>query len=285
MTPRARAHACLVGAAFIFGTTFVTVKSAIGHAQPIPFLGARFLVGALVVAPFAARRPATKGETRGAGSAGLALLSGYVFQTIGLRYTSSSVSAFVTYLLVIFVPLLHALRTRRLPRLAVVVGVGVAFFGLGVLTGAGGVGLGRGELLTVAAAFGFALHILALEAIAGRSDPLRINVIQLSVVAGACLGPGFFLGGYRFPLMTWLAVLYTGVAASAVAFFLQIWGQTHDDATRASLVLLMEPVFAALLGAWAGDRLGWRGGAGAALILIGIFVTELSSVADRLRAG
>ena len=67
MTPGARAHACLVGAAFIFGTTFVTVKSAIGHARPIPFLGARFLVGVLVVAPFAARRPATKGETRGAG--------------------------------------------------------------------------------------------------------------------------------------------------------------------------------------------------------------------------
>ena len=105
------------------------------------------------------------------------MLTGYVFHTIGLRYTSSSVSAFVTYLLVIFVPLLHALRTRRLPRLAVAMGVGVAFFGLGVLTGAGGVGLGlgRGELLTVGAAFGFALHILALEAIAGRSDPLRIN--------------------------------------------------------------------------------------------------------------
>ena len=280
MTPRAKAHAALVGAAFLFGTTFVTVKSAIRHAEPIPFLGARFAVGVLVLVPFARRRPSAPGEGRRAAWAGLALLSGYVLQTIGLRYTTSSVSAFITYLLVIFVPVLHAVRTGRRPRAPVVVGVAMAMAGLALLTGAGGVGLGRGELLTVGCALGFALHILALEAIAGRADPLRINIVQLAVVAGACLVPGCFLGGYGFPLGTWLAVVYTGIAASALAFFLQVWGQAHVDATRASLVLLLEPVFAAVLGALAGDRLGWTGGVGAALILAAIFVTEVATVGE-----
>ena len=275
-TTRVRAHLALVSAAFLFGTTFVTVKAAIRHAEPIPFLGARFTVGALVLLPFASRRPALAGERRGGLLAGAALLAGYVFQTIGLQYTSGSVSAFITYLLVVFVPVLHALRTRRMPERGIALGVLVALVGLFLLTGAKGVGFGRGEVLTVGCAFAFALHILALEAAAGRADALRLNVIQLAVVASACLVPGFFLGGYGFPAATWLAVLYTGVATSALAFFLQIWGQAHVDATRASLVLLTEPVFAAVFGALVGDRLGWTGLTGAMLIFAGIAVSEVA---------
>ena len=145
-----------------------------------------------------------------------------------------------------------------------------------LLTGAKGVGFGRGEVLTTGCALAFALHILAVEAVAGRADALRLNVIQLAVVAAACLVPGLFLGGYGFPAATWFAVLYTGVATSAMAFFLQIWGQAHVDATRASLVLLMEPVFAAVLGSLVGDRLGWKGLSGAALIFVGIVVSEVA---------
>ena len=184
-------------------------------------------------------------------------------------------SAFITYLLVVFVPLLQAIRRRRWPGLPIGVGVGVALMGLFLLTGAKSVGFGRGEILTVCCALAFALHFLALEAFANASDAVRLNIVQLAVVAVACLLPGFFLGGYHFPMHTWLAVVYTGVAASAGAFFLQIWGQAHVDATRASLVLLMEPVFAAILGAALGERLGWTGAAGAALILGGIVISEV----------
>jgi drug/metabolite transporter (DMT)-like permease len=47
-------------------------------------------------------------------------------------------------------------------------------------------------------------------------------------------------------------------------------------ATRAALLLLIEPVSAAVLGFAAGERLGAVGGAGAALILVGILVSELA---------
>ena len=120
--------------------------------------------------------------------AGTLLLGGYLFQTIGLQYTSTSVSAFVTYLLVVLVPLLSAVALRRMPSSPTLVGVGLATVGLFLLTGKG-VSLGKGELLTMGCALCFALHILVLADVAPRFDTLRLNAVQLAVVGAACLLP------------------------------------------------------------------------------------------------
>ena len=70
------------------------------------------------------------------------------------------------------------------------------------------------------------------------------------------------------------AVLFTGIACSAVALPLQLWGQQRIPATRAALILLMEPVFAGIAGYVNGERLGATRLAGAVIILVGIVVSE-----------
>jgi drug/metabolite transporter (DMT)-like permease len=40
-------------------------------------------------------------------------------------------------------------------------------------------------------------------------------------------------------------IVYTGVLATALAYFLQTWSQRHADATHSAVVLSAEPVFAA----------------------------------------
>jgi drug/metabolite transporter (DMT)-like permease len=270
-----RAHLALVGAAFFFGTTFLVVKDAVERAGPVPFLGVRFLIGAAVVWPFARRRPSAPGLGRAGALCGAALLGGYLFQTIGLQYVSSSVSAFITYLLVVMVPLLSAALLRRPPRPPTIVGIAVAFAGLFLLNGAR-LTFGEGELLTVGCAFCFALHVVLLADFAPRFDPLRLNAVQLAVVGAGCLLPGFLTGGYGFPLSAWLAAAYTGVAASAVAFGLMVWAQRSVGPSRTALMLMLEPVFAGLAGYLAGERLGALGVAGAALILVGIAVAEFA---------
>ena len=135
-----RAHLAVVAAAVLFGTTFFVVKDAVAEAQPIPFLAARFLIAAAVLFPFARRSgrlPSETGVLRAGVLCGLALAAGYVFQTVGLQYTSSSVSAFITYLLVVIVPVLSAVILRRVPGPAVITGVVLATAGLFLLTGAG----------------------------------------------------------------------------------------------------------------------------------------------------
>ena len=273
----ALAHWALVGSAFLFGTTFVVVKDAVEKAGPVPFLAVRFLIGAAVMWPLAARRPAeqsSSGLVRAGFLCGVVLCAGYIFQTVGLQYISSSVSAFITYLLVLIVPLLAAAVLKRPPTVSTLVGIVLAACGLYLLNGAKP-SVGKGELLTLGCAFCFAVHIILLAEFAPRYDSLRLNAVQLTVVAAICVVPGFFSGGYDFPVSVWLAAIYTGIAASAVAFGLMVWAQRRVSPSRTALLLMLEPVFAAIAGALAGDHLGLVGATGAALILVGILVAEL----------
>lgn len=269
-----RATLALVLAAFLFGTTFVVVKGAVADVEPIPFLAVRFAIGAAVLAPFALRAPRSPGLVRSGMVCGGALVAGYVLQTVGLQYTSAPVSAFITYLLIVFVPLIGAVRLRRRPEPPTLAGVALALAGLWLLTGARP-SAGRGELLTLGCAFAFALHVVAVADHAPRHAAARLNAAQLAFVSAACVVPGLFLGGYRFSVRAWLAAAWTGVAASAGALGLQVWAQARVEPGRAALILTLEPVFAALLGWLTGEPLGVTGLAGGALILAGVLVSEL----------
>ncbi len=68
--------------------------------------------------------------------------------------------------------------------------------------------------------------------------------------------------------------MFTGIACSAVALPLQLWGQQRIPATRAALILLSEPVFAGIAGYVNGERLGAGQLAGAVAILAGIVISE-----------
>lgn len=270
-TQQRQANAALVAAALIFGTTFVTVKDAIVGVPVVAFLAARFAVGTMAMVPFAIRRTWTPGLLSAGAGAGGALLLAYAAQTEGLRFVDESTSAFITYLLVIFVPMIVAGMTRRRPSRSTIIGVLTAAAGLFLLTGARGHGIGRGEALTLLCALGFATHIVLLDRVSEHHDPVLLNAVQLGVVAVGAGAYGLVAGSsFHFSLHVWLAVVYLGVMASATAFFLQTWAQRHVGPTRAALILMLEPVFAAVLAGALGRGLSARGIIGALLILIGI---------------
>lgn len=272
---RRRGVAALAAAGFLFGSTFLVVQDAIERVAVAPFLTVRFLVAGAVLWPLARRRPSSHGEIRHGVAAGSCLLAGFLLQTVGLRDTTSGTSAFITYLLVVLVPLIVAVRTRRPPTLAVAAGVVAAVAGLALLSG-GVSGLGRGEVLTLGAAFAFALHMVVLGDVSVRHDPVRLALWQVLTVGAACLVPGAVAGGgYGFPTSAWLAAAFCGVGATALAFWLMTWGQRVVPQSQAALILLIEPVSAGVLGAVAGERLGVAGAFGAALILVAVVVAEL----------
>ena len=272
---RARGRAALVLAGLLFGTTFLVVQGAVDRAGVLPFLAVRFVIGSAVLWPLARRQAATPGEVRHGVLAGLTLLAGFVLQTAGLRSTTSAVSAFITYLLVVIVPLIGVARTRRAPAGNVLIGVGLAVTGLYLLSG-GIAGIGRGEVLTMGAAFFFALHIVVLGEVSGHHDPIRLTMWQAVTVGLACLVPGAFApGGYSFDAGVWFAAAFCGVGATAVAFWCMTYAQRVVPESQAAIILLLEPVSAAVLGALAGEALGLSGAVGAALILASVLVAEL----------
>ena len=273
---RARGVAALALAGFLFGSTFLVVGRAIESTSVPAFLAVRFTVGGAVLWPLARRRRATAGEVRHGVLAGGCLLAGFVLQTEGLRTTTPAASAFITYLLVVLVPVIGVLRSRRLPGANVVAGVGLAVVGLVLLTGGGATGFGRGEVLTMGSALAFALHLVVVGEVAGHHDPFRFTFWQVVTVAALCLVPGALAtGGYGFAAPVWLAAAFCGVGATAGAFWAMAWGQRVVPQSEAAIILMLEPVSAGVLGQFTGERLGPAALLGAALILAAVAVAEL----------
>jgi drug/metabolite transporter (DMT)-like permease len=282
-----RGDLALVVAAICFGSTFIAVQAAVGRVEPIPFLAVRFLVAAGVLWPLARRRPRAPHERRDGLTGGAALLLGYILQTIGLQYTSSATSAFITYLLVVFVPVLGLVLLGRRPHPVTLAGIAVAVVGLVLLTDPGGggaeAGFGKGELLTLGCAVAFAAHVVILGETAHRHDPIRLATVQVAVVGAGCAIPGLFLGGYGFPAPALVAAITLALVATALAFVLQVFGQRSVPPARAAILLLVEPVFAALLATFTGDPLTAVQLAGAALILIAVLFCEVAPEALQRR--
>ena len=274
----------LVVAAICFGTTFVVVQEAIKHVEPVPFLAVRFTVAALILWPLARRRPSTPGEVRDGLMAGTALVIGYLLQTIGLQYTGSATSAFITYMLVVFVPVLGLVLLRRRPHPVTLLGIAVAVVGLVLLTDPGGgtqaAGFGRGEVLTLGCAVAFAAHVVILGETAHRHDPIRLATVQVGLVGAVCVVPGLWLGGYGLPASALVAAIATALLATSIAFVLQVTGQRTVPPARAAVLLLLEPVFAGVLARVRGETLRPTQLAGAALILLAVIVSE--TLPDRL---
>jgi drug/metabolite transporter (DMT)-like permease len=270
-----RAQLGVVVAALLFGSTFVVMRDSVRAAAPTAFLCARFGVGAIALLGFAQLRLARPaGLLRPSLIAGSALLVGYLLQTVGLQYTNTSTSAFITYLLVVLVPVFAAIQHREMPPRIVIVAVVVTTAGLWLLTG-GVESIGKGELLTLGCAAAYAMHILLVGRWANRFNAIWFTGMQLAVVSIGCFIPGLLQGGYAFGAVAWRGAIYTGIGASAIALTLQVNSQLLLPPTRTALLLMLEPVSAAFIGYAVGERLGVGGAFGAVLILVGVTAAEV----------
>jgi drug/metabolite transporter (DMT)-like permease len=280
MRTRFAAEAALVVAALLYGITFPLVHDALDDITPFAYIAGRFGIAVLFVLPSAVR--AVRGLEnrrlllRVGTITGAILFGGYATQTVGLQYTSPSTSAFITGLYVVITPVIEAIVFRRVPGRAVWAGVALATLGLYLLTGAD-VHLGRGELLTLACAVLFAVHIVYLGLYVHRLPPAAYTAMQLGMVAFLALPAVAVQGVGALTALAVFAVVFTAIACSAIALPLQVWGQLRIPPSRAALILLAEPVFAGIAGYLTGERLGAERLAGGAIILVGIAVSEIGS--------
>jgi drug/metabolite transporter (DMT)-like permease len=188
--------------------------------------------------------------------------------------TGATNSALITGLFVIITPLLAALIRRRAPRLWVLVGAVGAFAGVVFLTARDGVHLGRGDLLTLGAAFSFAGHIVALARMAPRHPVVPFTAAQLLVTSALALPLAAVLEGLAIPTSREVpALLITAIGVSAGAFLLQIWAQTIVGPSMTGVLLALEPAFGVATAALVlGERLTPIGWLGAGLIIAAIYL-------------
>jgi drug/metabolite transporter (DMT)-like permease len=276
----------LVVASILYGATFTIVQDALEDLTATGFVLVRFAIGGAALAPIAlvrgwrgpsARRTDSPRALTLCGIAlGLSAFVGYVCQNVGLQHTTTSNSAFITGLFAVFTPLVASVVYRRLPTQSVVVSVTIAVFGLFLLTGAD-LTLGFGDAITLVTAFAFGIWFVQTGAFANRFDVVSLTCVELLAIAALAVPFVAADGLGELTAQALFAVVFTGLGCSAFAFSIQVWAQRRVEPARASIINLLEPVVAGFVGYALGERLGWSGYVGAAIILAGIVIAEFGA--------
>ena len=278
MSTRTKAEAFLVVVTAIWGCTFVVVKGALADASPLPFLAVRFMLAGLLLLAILGRGKVDRGAILPGSILGLFLFGGYLFQTWGLIYTTPSKSAFLTGFSVILVPVIMMLSGFRMGSATLVGGV-LGLFGIYLLVAPSGMAaVNKGDILTLAGALSFAVHIVLVGHYTKKFSFLHLVPVQVLVVGLLSLVALPFVPDQTLHLTGRLvgAILVTAVLATGVAFSVQNWAQQYTPAAHTALIFALEPVFAAL-SSWLviGEHLGGRVLLGSGLILAGMVISEI----------
>jgi len=259
----------------VWGWTFVLVKDAVTQYPTLPFLQIRFALALLVMAAVVRRRPARRELQIGA-VIGAVLAAGYLTQTAGLTITSPGNAGLITGLFVVLTPLINHFFGTPI-RWWTWAAVAVSLAGLFMLTG-GPSGMNLGDMLVLACAVLFALHIVLLGRWSPGTSPASLTMVQM----GMCTL--LFSAGGSWSLRppsgsVWFAIVVTGIVASAFGYFIQTWAQAHISVNRVALILATEPAWALVAAVLlAGQRFGTVEAAGAALLLVAILGHEVASL-------
>ncbi len=275
---------------FIWGTTFVLVQNAIDFLPPFAFNGIRFAMAAvllflclLIFDKKQLNQLNLKFLTSGV-FIGFWLFLGYVTQTIGLLYTTTSKAGFITGLSVVLVPLFSMFLLKHYPSKNALIGVIIATIGLFFLTLTDVTALNVGDGFVFICAISFAMQIIFTGKFSHKYPTLLLTVIQISTVALLSTLSSFIFEDWKkyinmanlLSTDVMIALIITSVFATAIAFFIQTNFQKYTSSTRVALIFAMEPVFAAIAGyLWANERLSISALFGCILIFMGMVFAEL----------
>lgn len=293
MTAERRATAWLLGSTVLWGSSFFTMawgtkglEGSVGvAAAPAAFLFWRFLAALAMQAALFPRSAGALGRSglRAGIVLSLPFYAGFLLQTTGLATTSSTVSAFLTSLMVVLTPLLGRLFFGERPGPALLLGAAVSLAGVWVLTDPRGGAFGRGELLTLACAVAFSLQIQMTNVITRKHAPEGVSLVMFgcaTAFSGAILlGLGVrgadLVRGLSGPHVAW-TLLWTAAGCSVAAMWALNRFQRDIAPTRAALLYMLEPMIAAVFGVFvAGEDFGPRKLAGGAIIIAGNLLAEL----------
>jgi drug/metabolite transporter (DMT)-like permease len=281
VTVKSRAEGVLIALTMIWGSTFVIGKIVLQTMSPLQMIAFRFTISSLFFLAFFFRRifPLNRRQIIRGGILGIFLFLGFVAQTVGLTLTTASKSAFITGMMVVFVPLLQVIIERRPPKVGNIAGVAVVSAGLWLLTSPSGSSFNAGDALTLLCAVLFAIYIVYIDVVAHDMSALQLTFLQMATNAVLALGATLAFDALpsMVPVGTLVAVLYLTVFATILTTFLQTRFQKETTPTRAAIIFTIEPVVAAVSAAVVlGERAGLGGAVGGGLIIGGVLLSELS---------
>lgn len=233
--------------AIIWGSGFVVTKNALDVMTPFYIMGFRFIIAAvgITIISFKRLKNITKLELKAGIIVGFFMFLGFAFQTVGLKYTTAGVQAFITASNVVMVPFMYWILSKKKPDNFEMLGAFLCFIGIGVLSLDNNLKIGSGELLTFLCAIGYAMQIVAVGHFAKEVDPFVLSTVQLyfaailSFIVAVLFEPKItvFTSDMIFP------IFYLGIFSSMIAFLIQNIAQGYTSSTHAAIIMSFEAVF------------------------------------------
>ncbi|MCR4696466.1 MAG: DMT family transporter [Lachnospiraceae bacterium] len=299
--------------ALIWGTAFVAQSVGMDYVEPFTFNFSRYIIGALVLVPFAiislkkklsnfdsnnsshnnsnnntvldksinVEKPNKKAflnsSILGGIGCGVLLCVASMLQQYGILYTNSVGKAgFLTALYIIMVPIIGIFFKKKVKPL-IWVCVILATVGLYLLCVKDGFSFEIGDIFLILCALVFSFHIILVDYVSPRGDGVTISMIQFGVSAVLCFICALIFEHVSMAniLRAWMPILYAGVMSCGVAYTFQILGQKYVEPTKASLILCLESVFATL-GGWVilKEVLSLREAIGCIVVFIAIILAQ-----------
>lgn len=290
--------ALLFAAAVIWGFAFAAQDSAsnmgaftLGFARSV--VAGIFLIGVIIAFDkitgserhLISKRgiDLNKTEIIGGVIIGAVLTAASAFQQLGINAgTDGGKAAFITALYVILVPI-YALALKNKAPFNVWISVAIAVVGFYLLCIKDDFSIAPSDLLVIAAAMIFPIHILTIDHFSPKCDGIRMSMVQFFTAAVLNLAIALAVEGageLTTVLPNLLPVLYLGIGSSGIAYTLQILGQKDVNPAVASIILSLESVFGVIGTAlFLGQTLTLREYVGCAVVLIAVILSQIDLTA------
>ncbi|MEU8864815.1 DMT family transporter [Streptomyces umbrinus] len=289
-----RTDAVLLLVALVWGSSYLSAQTATAVLPVLVVLFARYALSALAcLGLVAADRKSgrwTRDELRIGVPLGVTQAAVLVVETYGVAHTSAANAGLIISLTIVITPLLDRSGHRGGLPLSFYAAAGVCLLAVGLLMSGNGFHAPRlGDLLMLAAALIRAVHV----ALVGRLTvnrairPLRLTTVQTLVGSALFLLPasGELSTLAHIGVAGWAQLLYLALFCSVFAFLAQTWAVQRTSASRASLLLGTEPIWAAAVGiALAGDHFTPVTALGATLLVTGTYWGQAIERAHRAKA-
>ncbi len=297
MKNKLQANLALFLTAAIWGLSFVAQREGMEHIGPFTFNMVRSFLGALSLLPvilwvkFSKPDKRTKRMKRyqhinlaraGIGC-GLALFTAMSIQQYCMQYVSAGKAGFITALYIVFVPLISVLQGEKLGR-NIIISVILSVIGLYLLCFKSGSGFNIYDLLLLAGAFFYGVHILVVNFYSSKVNAAKACCVQFFVmgVLSAFLTILFETPSIEAMIDCKISLLVTGFLACGVAYTLQIYGQKYTLPVLASLILCTESVFAVLGGAFIlGETMFPKEIVGCCFMIVAVLLANLYSAEEK----
>ena len=275
-----RADLALILVTFFSSSGWIFSKLALEEMPPFGFIGLRFLMAGLLLGIFCSAdfKRLSIGQWQGAAKVGVAQALAMLIWILAVASSSQlGEGGFLTSLYMILVPILGRLFFGSKIKPEVLIAFPVTLAGMALLVLDGGWAFEPAQGLFLLSALFLALHF-NLNSTYGRQVPLiPLASIQLMVVGVAGLLTSLWLEQWpaQVSRTAWYWLTLSVVVSTSLRFLLQTWAQKYSDPGKAALLLVLEPVWIALMSIiLLGEVMTLQKVAGCMLILLALFISR-----------